>query len=205
MGEPLWLEPYPDVMLEDIGDRAAGPDARYETKEAVALAFVTGLQHPASRQRALLVLRDVLGFGASEVADMLEVSQASVKSARQRARGTLESRTSLGAGARERAPLPSAAVERELLAQFAQAFEVGDADRIVALLTDEALLTMPEGCQYSCRALHARVGRIGDNGLLVSLPRVQGPAGSARSDSSPSSRRTTTPPPRPRSPRRDSP
>jgi DNA-directed RNA polymerase specialized sigma24 family protein len=66
MAEPLWLEPYPDVMLEDIGDRAAGPDARYETKEAVALAFVTGLQHLAPRQRAVLVLRDVLGFGASE-------------------------------------------------------------------------------------------------------------------------------------------
>jgi RNA polymerase sigma-70 factor (TIGR02960 family) len=143
MAEPLWLEPYPDVMLEGIADRAPGPDARYETKEAVALAFVTGLQHLAPRQRAVLVLRDVLGFSASEVADMLEVSEASVNSALQRARGTLESRTPLGAGARERAPLPSSAVERELLAQFAQAFEDGDADRIVTLLTDEALVTMP--------------------------------------------------------------
>jgi RNA polymerase sigma-70 factor (TIGR02960 family) len=151
MAEPLWLEPYPDVMLEGIADRAPGPDARYETKEAVALAFVTGLQHMAPRQRAVLVLRDVLGFGASEVADMLEVSEASVNSALQRARGTLESRY-LGAGARERAPLPSSAVERELLAQFAEAFEDGDADRIVTLLTDDALLSMPpEPAEYEGR------------------------------------------------------
>ena len=151
MAEPLWLEPYPDVMLEGIADRAPGPDTRYETKEAVALAFVTGLQHLAPRQRAVLVLRDVLGFGASEVADMLEVSEASVNSALQRARGTLESRY-LGAGARERAPLPNSAVERELLAQFAQAFEDGDADRIVALLTDDALLSMPpEPAEYQGR------------------------------------------------------
>jgi RNA polymerase sigma-70 factor (ECF subfamily) len=149
LGEPLWLEPYPDVMLEGIPDRAPGPDARYETKEAVALAFVTGLQHLAPRQRAVLVLRDVLGFQAGEVAGMLEVSEASVNSALQRARGTLESRTPLGAGARERAPLPSSAVERELLGQFAEAFEDGDTDRIVALLTDDALLTMPpEPAEY---------------------------------------------------------
>jgi RNA polymerase sigma-70 factor (TIGR02960 family) len=152
MGEPVWLEPYPDVMLEGIPDRAPGPEARYETKEAVALAFVTGLQHMAPRQRAVLVLRDVLGFSASEVADMLETSEASVTSALQRARGALESRTALGAGARERAPLPSSAVERELLTQFAQAFEDGDTDRIVALMTDDALVTMPpEPVEYQGR------------------------------------------------------
>jgi RNA polymerase sigma-70 factor (TIGR02960 family) len=150
--EPLWLEPYPDAMLEGIADVAAGPDARYETKESIALAFVTGLQHLAPRQRAVLVLRDVLGFQASEVADLLDTSEASVNSALQRARATLGSRTPLGAGARERAPLPSSAVERELLGQFAQAFEDGDADRIVALLTDEALLTMPpEPVEYQGR------------------------------------------------------
>jgi RNA polymerase sigma-70 factor (ECF subfamily) len=151
MGEPLWLEPYPDVMLEGIADRAPGPDARYETKEAVALAFVTGLQHMAPRQRAVLVLRDVLGFSASEIADMLETSEASVNSALQRARGTLESRAP-GTGAQDRAALPSSAVERELLDEFAQAFEDGDADRIVTLLTDEALLTMPpEPAEYQGR------------------------------------------------------
>jgi len=143
MTEPPWLEPYPDVLLEGIADLSPGPDARYETKEAVALAFITFLQHLAPHQRAVLVLRDVLGFPASEVATMLDTSQASVNSALQRARATLESRTPLGAGALERASLPGSAAERELLAQFADAFEHGDADRIVALLTDEALLTMP--------------------------------------------------------------
>ena len=104
--EPPWLEPYPDVLLEGIADLSPGPDARYETKEAVALAFITFLQHLAPHQRAVLVLRDVLGFPASEVASMLDTSEASVNSALQRARATLESRTPLGAGALERAPLP---------------------------------------------------------------------------------------------------
>ena len=143
IAEPLWLEPYPDMMLEGIADLAPGPDARYETKEAVALAFVTGLQQLAARQRAVLVLRDVLGFQASEVADMLDTSEASVNSALQRARATLESRTPLSADALERAPLPGSAAERELLGNFADAFEDGDADRIAALLTDEARYTMP--------------------------------------------------------------
>ena len=141
--EPPWLEPYPDVLLEGIADLSPGPDARYETKEAVALAFIIFLQHLAPHQRVVLVLRDVLGFAASEVATMLDTSEASVNSALQRARAMLESRTRLGADALERAPLPGSAVERELLRQFADAFEDGNAERIVALLTDEALLTMP--------------------------------------------------------------
>ena len=138
--EPLWLEPYPDVLLEGIADQAPGPEARYETKEAIALAFVTGLQHLPPRQRAVLVLRDVLGFRTTEVAEMLETSEASVTSALQRARSTLDARLPAG---RERAPLPRSARERELLSLFADAFERGDVDHIVALLTDDALLTMP--------------------------------------------------------------
>ena len=122
MTEPLWLEPYPDVMLEGIADLAPGPDARYETKEAVALAFVTGLQQLAPRQRAVLVLRDVLGFQASEVANMLDTSEASVNSALQRARATLAK--THGESADHTSTL-------------------SDADRIAALLTDEALFTMP--------------------------------------------------------------
>src|SRR5579863_2329435 len=141
--EPPWLEPYPDVLLEGIADPSPGPDVRYETKEAVALAFITFLQHLVPHQRAVLVLRDVLGFPASEVASMLDTSEASVNSALQRARATLEPRTLVGVGALERAPLPGSAVERDLLAEFADAFETGDVERIVALLTDEALLTMP--------------------------------------------------------------
>jgi RNA polymerase sigma-70 factor (ECF subfamily) len=150
IGEPLWLEPYPDVMLEGIEDAAPGPEARFETKEAVALAFVAGLQHLPPRQRAVLVLRDVLGFQASEVASMIDSSEASVNSALQRARATLESRLP---ASRERAPLPRSARERELLAQFAEAFEAGDIDAVVALLTDDALLTMPpEPLEYQGHA-----------------------------------------------------
>ena len=150
LGEPLWLEPYPDVMLDGIADAAPGPEARFETKEAVALAFVTGLQHLPPRQRAVLVLRDVLGFQASEVASMLDSSDASVTSALQRARATLEARMPAN---RERAPLPHSARERELLAQFAEAFENGDVDGVVALLTDDALVTMPpEPMEYQGHA-----------------------------------------------------
>jgi RNA polymerase sigma-70 factor (ECF subfamily) len=140
MSEPLWLEPYPDVLLDGVPDQAPGPDARYETKEAVTLAFVTGLQHLPPRQRAVLVLRDVLGFSASETADMLDSSEASITSALQRARVTLENRVP---ASRERAPLPRSERERELLARFAEAFEHGDVERIVEMLTDDALLTMP--------------------------------------------------------------
>jgi RNA polymerase sigma-70 factor (TIGR02960 family) len=139
--EPLWLEPYPDVLLERVPDGSPGPEARYEAREAIALAFVAGLQHLPPRQRAVLVLRDVLGFRAAEVADMLETSEASINSALQRARAALETR--LPAGDRERAPLPRSPRERELVGRFADAFEGGDVDGIVALLTDDAWLTMP--------------------------------------------------------------
>ncbi len=140
VGEPLWLEPYPDALLEGIADLAPGPEARYEQKEAISLAFVAGLQHLPPRQRAVLVLRDVLGFPAARVAQMLETSEPSVNSALQRARATLEARLPV---ARERAPLPRSPRERKLLGEFGQAFEEGDVERIVALLTDDALLTMP--------------------------------------------------------------
>ena len=139
--EPIWLEPYPDVLLEGVADDAPGPEARYEAREAVALGFVAGLQHLAPRQRAVLVLRDVLGFRAGEVADMLGVSEASVNSALQRARTAFETR--LPAGDREHAPLPRSRLERELVGRFVDAFESGDVDSVVALLTDDAWLTMP--------------------------------------------------------------
>jgi RNA polymerase sigma-70 factor (TIGR02960 family) len=140
LGEPLWLEPCPDAVLEGIAASSLGPEARYETKEAVGLAFVAALQHLPPRQRAVLVLRDVLGFRAAEVAEMLESSDVSVNSALQRARAALESRLPAD---RERAPLPRSPRERELVARFADAVESGDVDGIVSLLTDDALLTMP--------------------------------------------------------------
>jgi RNA polymerase sigma-70 factor (TIGR02960 family) len=134
--EPTWLEPYPDVMLPDP---APGPEARYEQREATQLAFVAGLQRLPERQRAALVLRDALGFRTDEVAAMLDVSPQSVKSALQRARATLDERMPK----LERAPLPDSPAERELIARFSDAVEAGDSARVVALLTDEARLTMP--------------------------------------------------------------
>jgi RNA polymerase sigma-70 factor (TIGR02960 family) len=139
--EPIWLEPYPDVLLEGVPDRAPGPEARYETREAIALAFMVGLQHLAPQQRAVLVLRDVLGFRAAEVAEMLETTASSVNNLLRRARDAFESR--LPAAARERAPLPSSKLERDVLGVFADAVENGDVDGMVALLTDDAWLTMP--------------------------------------------------------------
>jgi RNA polymerase sigma-70 factor (TIGR02960 family) len=140
MSEPMWLEPYPDAKLDGIPDTAPGPEGRYELKESIALAFVSGLQHLPPRQRAVLVLRDVLGYGATEVADMIDSSPASVNSALQRARATLDARVP---AARERAPLPRSDRERRLLGRFAEAFESGDIDAIVELLTDDAVLAMP--------------------------------------------------------------
>ena len=141
VGDPLWLQPYPDALLDGIADDAPGPDQRYEAREALALAFVAGLQHLPPAQRAMLVLRDVLGFRAAEVAELLDVSEAAVNSGLQRARSAFETR--LPSAGRERAPLPQSARERELVGRFADAFEGGDVDAIVALLTDDAWLTMP--------------------------------------------------------------
>ena len=139
--EPLWLEPYPDALLEGIPDAAPGPEARYETREGIALAFVAGLQHLPPQQRAVLVLRDVLGYRAGEVAEMLGTTETAINSLLRRARAAFESR--LPAAARERAPLPSSKLERELVGSFADTVENGDIEGMLALFTDDAWLTMP--------------------------------------------------------------
>jgi RNA polymerase sigma-70 factor (TIGR02960 family) len=149
--EPLWLQPYPDVLLDDLPDTAPGPEARYETKEALALAFVAGLQRLPPRQRAVLVLRDVLGYPAAQAADMLQASEGSVNSALQRARAMLAAQQP--AAGRDTAPAPRSARERELTSRFADAFEAADTERLVALLTDDARLTMPpEPLEYQGHA-----------------------------------------------------
>ena len=139
--EPLWLDPYPDALLESVPDRAPGPAARYETRESIELSFIVGLQHLPPRQRAALVLGDVLGLRTAEVAEMLGTGETAVKGALQRARATLRAR--LPAADRERAPQPNSARERRLVGRFADAVQSGDLDAMVTLLTEDALLTMP--------------------------------------------------------------
>jgi RNA polymerase sigma-70 factor, ECF subfamily len=130
--EPVWLQPYPDALLPE-----PGPEARYELRESVSLAFVTAMQSLPPRQRAVLVLRDVLGFRAAEVAELLDLSEDAVTSALKRARAATPVLD------RERAVLPDSAQERELAGRFADAIERGDVDAMVSLLTDDAWLTMP--------------------------------------------------------------
>ena len=139
--EPLLLEPYPDVLLEGIADQRPGPEARYETREAIELAFVVGLAHVPPQQRAVLVLRDVLGYHASEAAEILDTTEASVNSLLRRARAAFESR--LPASGRDRAPVPHSKLEQDVVGRFAETVESGDIDGMVALLTDDAWLTMP--------------------------------------------------------------
>jgi RNA polymerase sigma-70 factor (TIGR02960 family) len=140
VAEIAWLDPYPNVLLEGVIDTAPGPEARYEAKEAIALAFVSGLQHLAPRQRAVLVLRDVLGFHAEEVAEMLGATPASVNSALQRARGTMDRRVPPG---RDRLSTPLSPAQDDLVTRFADAFERDDIAAVVALLTEDAVVSMP--------------------------------------------------------------
>jgi RNA polymerase sigma-70 factor (TIGR02960 family) len=141
LSEPIWLEPFPDVLLDELADAAPGPHARYELREAVGLAFVTALQHLPPRQRAVLVLRDALGFSGAEVAGMLDMSEAAVKAALQRARATLDEH--VPAGERESAPTPGSRRERELVGHFAAAVERGNVDAVISLLTEDAWVRMP--------------------------------------------------------------
>jgi RNA polymerase sigma-70 factor (TIGR02960 family) len=151
LGEVTWLEPLPDDLIEGLADRAPGPETRYETREAISLAFVTALQLLPPRQRAVLILRDVLGFRAREVAGMLESTEESVTSALKRARAAMGSR--LGpAGQQEPPPPPGSPAEQHLVARLTQAFERGAIDDMVALLTEDVLLSMPP-LEYQGREL----------------------------------------------------
>jgi RNA polymerase sigma-70 factor (TIGR02960 family) len=164
LGEVPWLEPYPDLLLSELPDSAPGPQARYEAREAISLAFVTALQLLPPRQRAALILRDVLGFHTSEAADILGVSEQSAASALKRARATLAQRLPAG---QPGAPAPHSPAETELVDRLTRAFEAADVDGIVALLTEDAWLTMPpvpleyQGCDLAARffSLAFRPGR----------------------------------------------
>ncbi len=143
-GEITWLQPYPDDLLDGIADSAPGPDVRYQATEAVELAFVAGLQRMPPRQAATLVLRDVLGFGPDEVAGMLGTTATAVKGTLQRARAAASiGQHSVSQHSAGRAPRPGPAAERALARRFADAYVAADIDGLVALLTDDAWLSMP--------------------------------------------------------------
>ncbi|HEY1675221.1 MAG TPA: RNA polymerase subunit sigma-70 [Streptosporangiaceae bacterium] len=142
LGQVLWLEPYPDLFLDQLKDTSPGPAARFEAREAVSLAFVTALQLLPPRQRAVLILRDVLGFRAREVAQVLDSTEESVTSALKRARATLQ-RELPTSQEREQPPAPGSAAERKLVERFTAVFEAKDVHGIVGLLTEDVWLTMP--------------------------------------------------------------
>lgn len=139
LGEVLWLQPYPDALLEGLSDQTPGPEAQYESREAISLAFVTAVQLLPPNQRAVLLLRDVLGYRARETAELLGLTEDAVTSALKRARATVDAAHPPGPP-----PLPPGAPqERALLDRFVAAFTELDVDALVALMTDDAWVRMP--------------------------------------------------------------
>lgn len=138
-----WLEPYPDVDLEGVADAAPGPEARYAARESVQLAFVAALQQLPARQRAALMLCDVLGWPAAEAASLLESSTAAVNSALQRARETLAKTWPEG-----RTVPPIDAAQQQLLVRYLKAWESHDADGFGALLKEDASVVMPPWLEW---------------------------------------------------------
>jgi len=137
LGDVSWLQPYPDLLLAGLPDQAPGPEARYESREAISLAFITAVQLLPPNQRAVLLLRDVLGYHASETADLLGLTEDAANSALKRARATM------AANREAAAPAPEGPDERELLDRFVEAFTELDVDALIALMTDEVWVRMP--------------------------------------------------------------
>jgi RNA polymerase sigma-70 factor (ECF subfamily) len=142
LGEVVWLQPFPDTLLEGAAGGPLGPEARYEQTESISLAFVTALQVLPPRQLAVLILRDVLGFHASEVAGMLDSTVESVTSALKRARASLQRRPPATAG-REPPPAAGSPAEDAIVATFVRAWESADLDALVSLLTGDVFMSMP--------------------------------------------------------------
>jgi RNA polymerase sigma-70 factor (TIGR02960 family) len=168
--EITWLQPFPDALLDGIADTAPGPEARYQAMEAVELAFVSALQRMPPRQAAVLVLRDVLAFATDEVASMLDTTPTAVKGALQRARATLD----------RPALRPGPDRERDLGRRFAQAFTAADIDGVIALLTDDAWLSMPpapheyHGADAIAGFLHASFAYRGDGPVQLVPAKANG-------------------------------
>jgi RNA polymerase sigma-70 factor (ECF subfamily) len=156
LGEVVWLEPFPDALLEGAIDVPLGPETRYEQTESISLAFVTALQVLPPRQLAVLILRDVLGFHANEVADMLDSTVESVNSALKRARASLQRRRPPTAE-REPPPASDSPSEDAIVAKFVSAWQSADLDALVTLLTDDVFISMPPmPFEYEGRDLVAR-------------------------------------------------
>jgi RNA polymerase sigma-70 factor (TIGR02960 family) len=174
LSEVVWLEPFPDALLEGATDIPLGPDARYEQTESISLAFVKGLQTLPPRQLAVLILRDVLGYHASEVADMLDSTVESVNSALKRARASLQHRRPPTAG-RDLPPASDSPSEDAIVAKFVSAYESADLDALVALLTDDVFISMPPmPFEYEGRDIVARFcAGIFDSGRRVDLVRTK--------------------------------
>jgi len=170
LGEVVWLEPYPDTLLEGSAGVPPGPEARYEQAEAISLAFVAALQVLPPRQLAVLILRDVLGFHATEVAGLLDTTVDSVNSALKRARASLQRRWP-GAAGHEPPPAPGSPAEEAIVAKFVRAWESADMGALVALLTDDVFMSMPPmPFEYQGRDVVARFsGRLFDAGRRFDL------------------------------------
>jgi RNA polymerase sigma-70 factor (ECF subfamily) len=134
---PEPVQPFPDARLEQAASPVVDPAARYAMREGVELAFLTAIQALPGRQRAILILRDVLGWTSPEVADLLDSTVAAVNSALQRARATIDAELP------EAAPVPAADCERELLDRYVDAWERVDIDELVGLLREDAVMRMP--------------------------------------------------------------
>jgi RNA polymerase sigma-70 factor, ECF subfamily len=167
-----WLVPCPDSALEQIADDAPGPDARYEMREAVQLAFIAAIQLLPPRQRATLLLTDVLGWSAAESARLLDSSVAAVNSALQRARTTLEERL---AGRPPRVAEAASEEQRALLERYVRAWESTDVDGFTALLKEDAVMSMPPWRQWyrgraAIAAFLAHTGRPGGHAPFRLVP-----------------------------------
>ncbi len=167
--EALWIEPCPEDMVVDA---ARGPDARYSARESVALAFLAALQLLPAKQRAVLILRDVLGWSAAECADLLQLTVPAVNSALQRARETL----SRSDRARKERSQPEDESTRALLARYLRVWEEADVKGLVALLHEDAVLSMPpydawfKGAQAIADALEVMVLTPGSAGSFKLVP-----------------------------------
>jgi len=156
LGEIVWLQPFPDALLEGAVGVPHSPEARYEQAEAISLAFVTALQALPPRQVAVLILRDVLGFHASEVARMLDSTVESVNSALKRARASLQRRRPSALGG-EPPPAAGSPAEEAIVAKFVRAWESADMGTLVTLLTDDVFMSMPPmPFEYEGREVVAR-------------------------------------------------